>query len=70
MYGGALGIMLGTPLGTPLALSSWWGLIAFPLMLGVVVVRLLDEEKLLRDNLSGYSEYAARVRFRLMPFVW
>ena len=66
MYCGAL-VML---LGTPLALSSWWGLIALALMVAVIVVRLLDEEKLLLGNLSGYSEYATRVRFRLMPFVW
>jgi protein-S-isoprenylcysteine O-methyltransferase Ste14 len=41
MYSGAL-IML---LGTPLALASWWGLFAFVLMVAVIVIRLLDEEK-------------------------
>ena len=66
MYCGALILLFGTPL----ALSSWWGLIAFALMVAVIVVRLLNEEKLLLDNLAGYSEYATRVRFRLMPFVW
>jgi protein-S-isoprenylcysteine O-methyltransferase Ste14 len=66
MYSGAL-VML---LGTPLALSSWWGLVAFVLMVAVIVVRLLDEEKLLLGNLSGYAEYATRVKYRLIPFVW
>jgi protein-S-isoprenylcysteine O-methyltransferase Ste14 len=66
MYSGAL-IML---LGTPLALSSWWGLFAFILMVAVIVIRLLDEEKFLLANLPGYAEYVARVRYRLIPSVW
>ena len=66
MYSGAL-VML---LGTPLALASWWGLVAFILMVAVIMVRLLDEEKLLLANLSGYAEYMARVRYRLMPPLW
>jgi protein-S-isoprenylcysteine O-methyltransferase Ste14 len=66
MYSGAL-VML---LGTPLALASWWGLIAFIIMIAVIVIRLLDEEKLLLANLPGYAEYVARVRYRLMPYVW
>ena len=66
MYSGAL-IML---LGTPLALASWWGLVPFALMIAVMVVRLLDEEKLLLANLPGYAEYVARVKYHLMPPVW
>jgi protein-S-isoprenylcysteine O-methyltransferase Ste14 len=66
MYSGAL-VML---LGTPLALASWWGLVAFVLMVAVIVIRLLDEEKLLLANLSGYTEYVARVRRRLIPAIW
>ena len=66
MYSGAL-VML---LGTPLALASWWGLIAFVIMVAVIVIRLLDEEKLLLASLSGYTEYVARVRYRLIPAIW
>lgn len=66
MYSGAL-IML---LGTPLALASWWGLLPFAFMLAVIVVRLLDEEKLLLADLPGYAEYTARVKYRLVPLVW
>jgi protein-S-isoprenylcysteine O-methyltransferase Ste14 len=66
MYSGAL-IML---LGTPLALASWWGLIPFVLMVAVIVIRLLDEEKLLLANLPGYAEYATKVQYRLLPAVW
>lgn len=66
MYSGAL-IML---LGTPLALSSWWGMIAFAFMVAIIIVRLLDEETVLLCSLSQYDQYAARTRHRLIPFVW
>jgi protein-S-isoprenylcysteine O-methyltransferase Ste14 len=66
MYSGA-SIML---LGTPLALASWWGLVPFALMVAVIVVRLLDEEKLLLANLPGYAEYVASVKYHLVPSVW
>jgi protein-S-isoprenylcysteine O-methyltransferase Ste14 len=66
MYSGAL-LML---LGTPLALASWWGLVPFVLMVAVIVVRLLDEEKVLLAQLPGYGDYLARVKYHLMPLVW
>ena len=60
MYSGAL-VML---LGTPLALGSWWGLLMFPPMLLVIVLRLLDEERFLRKSLAGYSAYCGARRPR------
>ena len=66
MYAAAL-VML---LGIPLALGSWWGLFALLLILPVLIWRLLDEERFLRQNLPGYPEYQAKVRYRLLPFVW
>jgi protein-S-isoprenylcysteine O-methyltransferase Ste14 len=66
MYSGAL-VML---LGTPLALGSWWGLAMFIPMLFTIAWRARDEERFLRENLSGYEDYCRTVRYRLMPFVW
>lgn len=66
MYLGSL-VML---LGIPLSLGSWWGLAPIALMTTVIVLRLLDEERFLRENLMGYKEYARRVHHRLAPFVW
>ena len=66
MYAAAL-VML---LGIPLALGSWWGLFALLLILPVLIWRLLDEERFLRQNLPGYPEYQAKVKYRLLPFVW
>ena len=54
----------------PLILGSFWGLIPFALYPVVIVVRILNEEKVLTDGLSGYAEYKTKVRYRLIPFVW
>lgn len=66
MYSGAL-LML---LATPLALGSWWGLLTFIPMLFVIVLRLLDEEKYLLKNLTGYNEYCKTVHWRLIPKIF
>lgn len=34
------------------------------------LARTAHEDGFLRRNLEGYAEYAARVRFRLIPGVW
>jgi protein-S-isoprenylcysteine O-methyltransferase Ste14 len=56
-------------LATPPALGSWWGVIAFFPMLAAIVWRLQAEEQFLGEHLSGYAEYRARVRYRLIPFI-
>lgn len=56
--------------GVPLLLGSWWGLALVPLFLVLVAVRIAIEERTLREGLPGYAEYAARVRYRLLPGVW
>ena len=54
----------------PLALGSLWALI--PAFVGswLLAVRTLFEDKTLMEDLSGYREYASRVRWRLLPGVW
>ncbi len=54
----------------PLILQSFWGLIPFALYPVVIVVRILNEEKVLTDGLDGYSEYKKKVKYRLLPFIW
>ena len=56
--------------GVPLALGSWWGLTTVVPITIVIILRLLDEEKLLTKSLRGYSEYRDKVRWRVVPFVW
>jgi protein-S-isoprenylcysteine O-methyltransferase Ste14 len=66
MYVGTLIMMVGIPL----ALGSYWGLLFVIPGVLVLVFRILDEEKLLTQELPGYREYAQRVRYRLVPNVW
>ena len=54
----------------PLILGSLWGLIPFALYPAVIIARIIDEEKLLEAELSGYSEYKTKVKYRLIPFIW
>jgi protein-S-isoprenylcysteine O-methyltransferase Ste14 len=57
-------------IGVPLALGSWWGLAVTMLVLPALVWRILDEEKLLKKDLPGYTEYTHKVRYRLVPHIW
>lgn len=54
----------------PLILGSFWGLIPFALYPVVIVIRILNEEKVLREGLRGYGEYTKKVKYRLIPFIW
>jgi protein-S-isoprenylcysteine O-methyltransferase Ste14 len=66
MYFGALFLLVGTPL----ALGSRWTLLLFPVFIPILVVRILNEERVLRRDLPGYVEYMRKVRYRLIPGVW
>ena len=55
---------------TPLALGSYWVLPAVVPILPILILRLLNEEKVLRQELPGYSDYCLHTRFRLVPGVW
>lgn len=54
----------------PLALGSFVMLPLVVLIAAVLVLRLRNEDKLLRRELPGYAEYCQRTRWRLIPFVW
>lgn len=54
----------------PLALGSWWALLPVAVKVPVIMLRVLDEEELLRTNLSGYVEYCQKVPHRLIAAVW
>jgi len=66
MYAGALLLFLGTPL----LLGSRWGLALAPVIAVLMGTRAVMEERTLARELEGYKEYAARVRYRMIPLVW
>ena len=57
-------------LGTSLALGSLWALLPAGLIACLLVVRTALEDQTLHDELPGYSDYAQRVRYRLLPGIW
>ena len=66
MYATALVILLGMPI----ALGSWWGVLIVVALIPALIWRLLDEERFLTQNLSGYVAYQETVRYRLLPWIW
>ena len=66
MYAGGALYMIGMPL----LLGSWIGLACLPVLLGGLMTRIPLEERTLREGLVGYDDYAARVRYRLVPGLW
>lgn len=67
MYTGGLILILFTPL----ALGSYWALIPFSISTVLaLILRIINEEKLLVANLPGYSEYCQKTKYRLIPFIW
>lgn len=57
-------------LSIPVVLGSWWAVICFVPYIAVIVIRILNEEKVLTASLEGYVEYKKKVRYRLIPFIW
>ena len=55
---------------TPFALGSYVAVCTALPLIPVIVFRLFDEERALREELPGYTEYCERTRFRLIPLVF
>jgi protein-S-isoprenylcysteine O-methyltransferase Ste14 len=53
-----------------LMLGSWFGLAAAVPLAGVVVLRTALEDRELHRKLGGYADYAQRIRYRLVPWLW
>ena len=56
--------------GIVLALNSYWSLIPAALALIITVIRTVLEDRTLLDELPGYRDYARRVRYRLIPWIY
>ena len=54
----------------PLILGSLWGLIPIFLYPIIIIIRIINEEKVLTKELNGYSKYKKKVKYRLIPFIW
>jgi protein-S-isoprenylcysteine O-methyltransferase Ste14 len=65
-YIGFIATFVATPLLLPSSRMCLLSLIGGLLF----VIRTIFEDRTLRAELDGYTEYAAKVRFRLVPGVW
>jgi protein-S-isoprenylcysteine O-methyltransferase Ste14 len=66
MYSGSVLFFVGAPL----LLGSWWGVAMSPLFAVLFAIRAGIEERALIAGLPDYADYAARVRYRLVPGLW
>ena len=62
--------LLLVDLGLPLLLNSLPVLSIGLLEMTLLVVRTRLEDDLLQADLAGYAQYAARVRFCILPGIW
>ncbi|MCK7595815.1 isoprenylcysteine carboxylmethyltransferase family protein [Microbulbifer sp. CAU 1566] len=57
-------------LGIVLALGSVWALIPAALATIITVIRTALEDQTLQEELPGYRDYARRVPYRLIPWIY
>ncbi len=55
---------------SPLALGSFWALVPAAFVPLILIARIFNEEKVLGNDLEGYTDYTRRVKYRLIPGIW
>ena len=55
---------------TPLILSSYWAFVPAAAVAAMTVLRTALEDRTLHQELDGYTDYARRVRYQLLPAIW
>ncbi len=64
-------LVLVFTLALPVGLGSYWALALFAVAIPVALhFRMVNEEKVLLEELDGYDEYRKKVRWRVMPYLW
>jgi protein-S-isoprenylcysteine O-methyltransferase Ste14 len=57
-------------LAVSILFASWWSLIASGLGAALLILRTALEDRTLQAELPGYTDYARRVGYRLLPGIW
>jgi len=57
-------------LSSGLVFGSWVAVLPMLLHMLLLMVRTVQEEKMLLEGLPGYSDFARRVRWRFLPGIW
>jgi len=66
MYLGALLMMIGAPL----LMGSYFGVGTGLLIILLMAIRTLGEEKMLMEEFEEYAAYKKKVPYRFIPFIW
>ncbi len=66
---GYLGLIIST-LGFPLIMNSYWAFTFAAISVGILALRARMEDSYLNSNLEGYSDYALRSRWLLIPHLF
>lgn len=53
-----------------IVIGSWWSLLPLAAMAVVLIRRVVMEDAFLHRELAGYPQYAAGVRYKLLPGLW
>jgi protein-S-isoprenylcysteine O-methyltransferase Ste14 len=57
-------------LATPVILGSYWALAPAAGTVAMNALRTALEDRTLHDELEGYTDYARKVRYKLLPGIW
>ena len=57
-------------LSIPLILGSLYSFVVFLIYPVLIIIRISGEEKLLKNELTGYNDYMKKVKYRLIPYIW
>ncbi|AMD18118.1 isoprenylcysteine carboxyl methyltransferase [Methanobrevibacter sp. YE315] len=57
-------------LSMPLVLDSLFSFIIMLTYPIIIFFRIRNEEKVLENELEGYSEYKEKVKYKIIPFIW
>ena len=57
-------------LAMPLVLGASISFVIMLCYIPLIIMRIRNEEQVLEKDLSGYSEYKKKVRYRLIPHIW
>ncbi len=66
---GYLGMILSL-IGIPLITTSIFSSIPTSMAIILLLIRTFLEDKTLKAELNGYTEYSERTRYKLLPFIW
>ncbi len=57
-------------IGFPMLMGSRWSILPVTILVILFIIRTHLEDLTLKNELTGYREYAAKTRFRIIPYIW